>query len=223
MVSFKTYPHVDMYESGAHAGRLLLAGLRGEARPALAWRRLPLLSHTLRSATAEGAMRRAVEAAQRMEAQGMLAVSVLAGFSLADIAAPCLSVLAVADGDAAAAQAAADRLAAQIWQERAGFVYESEPLAQSIARAAALAAGGGSGPVLLLDHGDNCMSGGTCDDMAVLREALRQGLHGIAVGRSTMRRRWPRWPRPASAPASRCRWATRCRWRSSACSPSRSC
>ncbi|MDF6590401.1 MlrC C-terminal domain-containing protein, partial [Escherichia coli] len=37
-------------------------------------------------------------------------------------------------------------------------------------------------PVLLLDHGDNCMSGGTCDDMHVLHEALRQGLSGIAVG-----------------------------------------
>ena len=37
-------------------------------------------------------------------------------------------------------------------------------------------------PVLRLDHGDNCMSGGTCDDMHVLHEALRQGLSGIAVG-----------------------------------------
>ncbi|MGO4330157.1 M81 family metallopeptidase [Cupriavidus sp. M-11] len=180
-VSFKTYPHVDMYETGEHAGRLLLRMLREKTRPALAWRRLPLVTHTLRSNTGEGAMQRAVAAARQAEAHGMLAVSVLAGFGLSDIAAPCLSVLVVGD-DAAGAQAAADRIAAQIWQERAGFVYESEPLAASIARAAQLAAAGGSGPVLLLDHGDNCMSGGTCDDMAVLREALRQGLSGIAAG-----------------------------------------
>ncbi len=141
-----------------------------------------MVTHTLRSNTGEGAMRHAVAAARQAEADGMLAVSVLAGFGLADIAAPCLSMLVVGDGDVGAAQAAADQLAAQIWDERAGFVYASEPLPDSIARAARLAATDGTGPVLLLDHGDNCMSGGTCDDMAVLREALRQGLSGIAAG-----------------------------------------
>ena len=38
------------------------------------------------------------------------------------------------------------------------------------------------GPVLLLDHADNCASGATQDTMYVLKEALRQGLTGIAVG-----------------------------------------
>jgi microcystin degradation protein MlrC len=80
-----------------------------------------------------------------------------------------------------AAQAAADRVAAQIWEERAGFVYESESLADSLARARSLAEGA-SKPVLLLDHGDNCMSGGTCDTMDVLEAALQAGLQDIAVG-----------------------------------------
>ena len=43
------------------------------------------------------------------------------------------------------------------------------------AAARAAAEGAGQGPVLLLDHGDNCMSGGTCDTMDVLGEALAQG------------------------------------------------
>lgn len=189
-VSFKTYPHVDMYETGEHAGRLLLDHMHGRSRPVVAWRRLPLLTHTLCSRTDEGAMQRAVALARQAEAEGMLAVSVLAGFGLADIAAPCLSVIVVGNGDAAAADAVAQRIAQRIWDDRAGFVYQSEPLAQSIARAASMARdeagqvaqGGGDGPVLLLDHGDNCMSGGTCDNMAVLHAALVQGLTDIAVG-----------------------------------------
>ena len=36
--------------------------------------------------------------------------------------------------------------------------------------------------MLLIDHGDNCMSGGTCDTTDVLEECLRQGLRGIGVG-----------------------------------------
>ncbi|MBN3792969.1 M81 family metallopeptidase, partial [Burkholderia sp. Ac-20353] len=109
IVSFKTYPHVDMYETGAQAARLLLDRIHGRARPVLAWRQPPLLTSTLRSATAQGAMRRAVDAAREAEAGGMLAVSVLSGFSLADIPAPCISVVVVGDADAAAADAAAER------------------------------------------------------------------------------------------------------------------
>lgn len=175
IVSFKTYPHVDMYETGEHAGRLLFAEMDGTCRPVLAWRRLPLMTHTLRSATAEGAMRDAVAAARAAEADGMAAVSVLAGFSLADIPNPCISVVVVGDGDAAAADRVAAALADRIWAARADFVYRSEPLAQSLGRARMLAAQADR-PVLLLDHGDNCMSGGSCDTMDVLMAALAAGL-----------------------------------------------
>lgn len=112
----------------------------------------------------------------------MLGVSVLAGFSLADIAAPCVSVVVISDADPDAAEQFADVVAGFIWDNREGFVYKSESLTASIAQAQALAQQPGSGPVLLLDHGDNCMSGGTCDDMNVLHEALAQGLQDIVVG-----------------------------------------
>ena len=182
VVGFKTYPHVDMYETGEHAGRLLLRMLAGEIRPALAWCRPPLLTHTLRSATAHGSMRRAVAAARCAEEAGLHGVTVFAGFALSDTAAPCLSVVAMADGDEAHAAQCAARIARDAWVERGGFVYDSEPLDESIRRAKALAGAPGTGPVLLLDHGDNCMSGGTCDDMDVLRAALEQGLDDVLSG-----------------------------------------
>ncbi|MDM0045628.1 M81 family metallopeptidase [Variovorax dokdonensis] len=181
IVGFKTYPHVDMYETGAHAGRLLFDMLEGRRRPFMRWQSLPLMSHTLRSASFAGAMRRAIEAAREAEASESLAVSIFAGFSLSDIEAPCVSVVVVDGQSAERAQATAERIAAQMWEEREGFVYQSEPLAQSLARAKD-AASGATGPVLLLDHGDNCMSGGTCDTMDVLCEAVSQGLSDIAVG-----------------------------------------
>src|SRR5690606_33568265 len=63
------------------------------------------------------------------------------------------------------------------WEQRDAMVYESEPLEQSIARAAQIQ----DKPVLLIDHADNCASGGTQDTMHVLKEALRQGLRDIAM------------------------------------------
>lgn len=191
VTGYKTYPHLDMYESGALAGRIFQAMLEGRATPATAWRQVPLMSHTLKSATASPAMKAAVEHAKRLEARDdIYAATVMAGFALADIPAPCVSVIVVGQ-DRQTAQAAADEVARGIWQQRDGFIYQSEKLADSIARAKAIAQGadpgvwaGGqpSGPVLLLDHGDNCMSGGTCDTLDVLEEALAQGLDDIAVG-----------------------------------------
>jgi microcystin degradation protein MlrC len=179
IVGFKTYPHVDMYETGGHAARLLFAWIDGGPRPYTAWAQPPLLSHTLRSATAEGAMQRAVERAKRMEADGLLAATVFAGFSLADFRDAGMSLVTVGRSREEA-QAAADALARQVWAERDDFVYRSEPLAQSVARAMAMRTPGR--PVLLLDHGDNVMAGGTCDTTTLLEECLRRGMTGIGVG-----------------------------------------
>jgi microcystin degradation protein MlrC len=183
IVGFKTYPHIDMFETGAHVARLAFQMVDSGQRPALAWAQLPLLSHTLRSATGEGAMQHAVQRAQQLERKGLHAVSVFAGFSLADIRDAGVSVV-VSGADQSQAQAAANALARQIWDERAGFVYTSEPLSASVQRAAAMRAATTNerGPVLLLDHGDNVMSGGTCDTTTVLEECLRQGLQRIGAG-----------------------------------------
>ncbi|MBM3338117.1 MAG: M81 family metallopeptidase, partial [Betaproteobacteria bacterium] len=183
IVSFKTYPHIDMAETGEQAGRLVMDLLAGRTRPLTHLVQLPLLSHTLRSNTNEGAMQRAVEAARRAEqTPGVLAASVMAGFSLADFEDAGVSVIVVTDNDIELANQVANDIAAQIWRERDGFVYRSEPLAQSIARAKAIQAEPGEGPVLLLDHSDNVMSGGTCDTMDVLEAALKAQLTPILVG-----------------------------------------
>ena len=184
IVGFKTYPHVDMAETGAHAGRLLVDMLEKRCSPVIAWRQLPLLSHTLLSNTSTAsAMQRAVDAARAAETEpGILAVTVMAGFSLADFHDAGMSVIVVGDGDPARADTVAARLARQMWEERDGFVYASAPLAESMRQALQMADGPGNGPVLLLDHSDNVMSGGTCDTMDVLQAALGAGLTGIAVG-----------------------------------------
>jgi microcystin degradation protein MlrC len=168
-----------MYETGEHAARLLFDYIDRGTRPALAWAQPPLLSHSLRSATAEGAMQRAVERARRMEGEGLLAATVFAGFSLADIRDAGMSVVTVGR-TRDEAQSAANELARQLWSERAGFFYQSLPLADSVGTARGLRSS--AGPVLLLDHGDNVMSGGTCDTTTVLEECLRQQMRNVGVG-----------------------------------------
>lgn len=183
IVGFQTYPHIDMFETGARVAQLAFQMIASGRPPALAWVQLPLLSHTLRSATGEGAMQRAMRRARQLEREGLAAASVFAGFSLADIRDAGVSVV-VCGQDPSEAQSGADTLARQIWAERASFVYTSAPLADSVMQAQTLqaASSGQRGPVLLLDHGDNVMSGGSCDTTTVLEECLRQGLQRIGAG-----------------------------------------
>ena len=181
IVGFKTYPHVDMVETGEHVARLFAPLLAGAAAPAMALCHPPILAATLcMNTTTDCAMTDLIALARQAETRpGMQAVTVFGGFPISDLAETGLSIVTVADTPENAAEVARE-LGREAWRRRAEYVYSEEPLAQSIARAAALA--DGTAPVLLLDHGDNCMSGGSCDVMDVLEELLAAGHDGILVG-----------------------------------------
>ena len=181
IAGYKTYPHVDQYEAGELAGRMLLRSMKGEIEPVMAWGNRPLLAHTLRQNTAEGAMRDFVEAARAAERNGMLAASAFGGFQLADIHDAGISAVVVADRDREAARKACEAILDTAWKQKEDFIYRGRPLEEALLEAKRLGELSG-GPVLLLDHADNCASGATQDSMHVLREALRLGLGGIAVG-----------------------------------------
>jgi microcystin degradation protein MlrC len=122
-------------------------------------------------------MKTLIEKARAEERRGLLAATVFGGFPLADMADAGMSAICIADGDAAAAGAAAERLMEAAWDQREAFFYRHEPLEAAVARAREMT----EGPVLLLDHADNVGSGGTEDVMTVLREVMRQGLEDVAV------------------------------------------
>ena len=187
MISFKTYPHIDMYETGEHVARLVLAMLRKEIQPYMTYRQLPILSHTLRSNTNEGAMQQVVKQALAMEGEkGVLGISILAGFSLADFYDAGMSVIVIGDqrhlNAKVMVEECAEKLARQIMNLADRFVYTSAPSQSSLDDAIRLQQTSGSGPVLLLDHSDNVMSGGTCDTTDILEIALARGLNNLAAG-----------------------------------------
>ena len=181
IAGYKTYPHVDQYESGHLAGSIVLRAMRGEVKPVMTWGNVPLLAQTLRQNTGESPMKDCVDAARAAEKEGLLAATAFGGFQMADIHDAGLSVVTVADSDRKAAEAACKAILDIAWTHKEQFIYRGEPLDQALAKGQAMAEHTG-GPILLLDHADNCASGATQDTMYVLKAALRQGLTGIAVG-----------------------------------------
>jgi microcystin degradation protein MlrC len=183
IAGYQTYPHVDMFETGRRAARALLAQLQGKAKPTMAWGRQPMLPHVMRQGSDDSPNRELQARCRAMEAEGALCASVFVGFPNADIEYAGLSAVVVTDGDPALARRWCDELLEMAWAERKAFVYEIEPLAASMARARALADAKppGSGPVVLLDHSDNCASGGTMDTMTVLGAILDADLEDVAA------------------------------------------
>ncbi len=185
LVGYKTYPHIDMYEAGQQAGRIMVRALKGEVKPVMAWGQRPILAQTLRMGHDDRPMGPMIEQARAEEADGLLAASVFGGFPLADISHAGLSVVTVADGNKAAAEAASERLLSAAWREKPEWIFQSEPLAETIARAKALGdaptGDGEAGPVILLDHADNSASGGTQDTTEVLEAVIEAGLEDVAM------------------------------------------
>jgi len=179
IAGYHSYPHIDMDSTALRAGRVTLAALLGEVDPVTVWGNVPMLPHVMRQGTDDFPNAALQQRAEEMESEGALAVSLFTGFPHADITNAGLSVVVVSVEERALAERYRDELLETAWRERQAFVYQVEPLAESVERARTLADQGG--PVLLLDHYDNTASGGTMDTTEVLAEILQQGLEDVAV------------------------------------------
>ncbi len=177
LAGYQTYPHIDSYETAMRAGRPLLDMMAGKVAPTLAWGNRPMLPHVMRQGTDDFPNQALQDRCREMEQDGALCATVFTGFPHADIHNAGLSAVIVTDNDMAQAEKYRDELLDLAWREREKFVYQIEPLAESLARAKDI----DDGPVVLLDHYDNAASGGTMDTMTVLAGILESGLEDVAA------------------------------------------
>ena len=178
VTGYRTYPHVDTFETGERAASTLFEWIDGGAKPQLVYRRVPMLTHMNCQSPAREPMKTVMDRAIAAEATGEVSnASVFGGFPLADVPEAGLFVAVVAD-EASAAERVADELADLAWKRREAFVYQSEPLSETIAHAKTL----GEFPVVLAEHGNNCGAGGSVDTMHVYREIMNQALDGVIAG-----------------------------------------
>ncbi|TNE38933.1 MAG: M81 family peptidase [Alphaproteobacteria bacterium] len=178
LIGYKTYPHVDMYEVGRQIGEVVLGSMERKVNPVMSWGHTQLLSQTLRQGTDDEPMATLIRMCKEAEKEpGVLAATAFGGFALADIHDAGNSVIIVTDGDKVKADEVRDRILQKAWELKEEFVYKHTPLDEQVAKAKEMT----DGPVLLLDHADNCGSGATQDVMTVIEEVLKQGLEDVAV------------------------------------------
>jgi microcystin degradation protein MlrC len=179
MVGYRTYPHIDMAETGAHCAALLDRIMaRGPLAKAL--RRLPfLIPLTWQCTLADPAARLFTERAA-LEGGAVASLSFTPGFPPADIPDCAPAVFAYGETQADADHAA-DRLAAAVLEAEADFagpIYGPDEAVKLAMRIAARA----RRPVVLADTQDNPGAGGNSDTVGLIEALLRQGAQGAVAG-----------------------------------------
>ena len=180
LVAYRTYPHVDMAETGRRAAAYLHGLLGRPERDAKAFRQLPFLIPIAWQATATEPCRSIFRELATREDGRVTSLSFLPGFPAADF--PDCGPSVVAYGRSQAdADGAADAIARLVLAREsafAGTVYSPDEGVQEAMRIAA----GATKPVIISDTQDNPGAGGDSDTMGMVHALLRQGAERAAIG-----------------------------------------
>lgn len=180
MVAYRTYPHVDMRDTGERALRLIEHLLQTGKPLAKAYRPLPFLMpiHKQSTFSEPGASIYNELAAIERDDQAVASMSLLMGFPLADISMCWPTVLAYGDSPEAA-ESAAERLVEFIAARESEFA-PGLLNAEDAVRAALTH--NGVKPVLLADVQDNAGAGGTSDTMGMVEALVHANAPDAIVG-----------------------------------------
>lgn len=180
VMSYSTYPHIDMRDTGRRAAQLLNQTMLGEIAPGTLRVSVPMLEEANSGRTDEGPMIARHALARAHEATpGALAVSINAGFGNADIPELGPTVLVTYTGDPAPHLAFAETIAADIWARRDEvlnhFLTPAEAATEALAHK-------GPAPLIIADYADNPGAGSYGDAPGLLAALLKAGVNDACFG-----------------------------------------
>jgi microcystin degradation protein MlrC len=175
VVAYHTYPHVDFYETGARAARLLLRIVRGEVKPVTAKVAIPALVRGDELITQTGLFGQSIRLAQEVEnGPHGLSAGVFIGNPFTDVPELQTYSFVVSDDDPALAEREAVRIAHNFWSNHEAM---SVPLV-SLEAMAQIAMFQRHGTLALVDAADATSSGASGDSNSILRKLIEVGYPG---------------------------------------------
>ena len=177
LVPFHTYPHTDQYETGKRAAAVLVRLLEGEAHPAAARVKLPMLVRGDELLTATGLFGQAIRDCQAIETSpGGLSAGVIIGNPFTDVPDLQSNVIVTTDSDPERAGAEAERLARFMWEHRGQLQAELTSLHDAIQLAETT-----DGLTVFSDAADSTASGAPGDSNAILKGLVESGTEQRAL------------------------------------------
>lgn len=166
---YKTYPHIDMAETGARVLKLLAKLAGGLIRPTGALVKADVLLTSFNMRTTDGPMAEIAALARDWERRpAILDASVFGGFAYGDSPDAGAAAMVFADGDPVLAHRAATELADAVRRRRERFSVSLPSASDGLRQALA----GPPGLVAVLDPADNPLSGGIGDTPGLLRALI---------------------------------------------------
>lgn len=173
VVAYHTYPHVDFFQTGQRAARLLLRVIRQEVSPITARVAIPALVRGDELITETGAFGKCVRMAVQAESESKaLSAGMFIGNPFTDVPELRSSSFVVSDGDAIAAGEQAVRMAECFWELHELMQVPLLPLEDLGEALRSLGEPGHSGTVALVDAADATSSGASGDSNAILKALL---------------------------------------------------
>ncbi len=178
---YRTYPHTDLLETGARVMKRLIDHLNGRPAPIVAYRAVPYLASINDQCTLVEPTRGLLASAATLETrEGIDCVSQFFGFPLADVNEAGPSII-VQGHDHELVESAADTMLAKWIEAEPKFATRLFPSDEAVAQAVGLAAGSGTGPVVIADTQDNPGGGGTGDTTGLLRALVEGNARGAVL------------------------------------------
>ena len=174
LVAYRTYPHVDMAETGARAAGLLHRVLKSGQRLAGAFRPLDYLTGIPSQCSFIEPCRTIYRELAALEARHGAVLSFAPGFPMADFAECGMSVFGYGSPQAV------DELHRIVAGSERHFALELHSAAEAVRRARERGAPGA--PVILADTQDNPGAGGNGDTTGVLRSLVEQKAQDAVLG-----------------------------------------
>jgi microcystin degradation protein MlrC len=173
LVGYKTYPHVDLYETGIRGAELLLKILAGTCRPVISFRKLPLIIPAENMQTRAGPFARLMEAAVGYEKTGRTeAVSIFGVQPWLDVPEMGGSIVSVTNGEIEEGQVQVDEIGRRFWDSRKEFDVKLTPVRRALKEALSAAAG----PIVISEPSDSTGSGSPGDSTGVLGPLLKMSI-----------------------------------------------
>ncbi|MEO8719438.1 MAG: MlrC C-terminal domain-containing protein, partial [Burkholderiales bacterium] len=177
--AYRTYPHVDMAETGARAARLLDGMLRGGARLVGAWHDFDYLTGIPSQCSFIEPCKSLYADLAALEKKFDATLSFTPGFPMADFA-ECGMAVQAYGADARKVEQALGELRARVADAEKDFALELHLPEDAVARARRRGEPGR--PVVLADTQDNPGAGGNGDTTGLLRALIGQRADGAALG-----------------------------------------
>lgn len=179
VVVYHTYPHIDMFETGARAARVLMRMIKDNLKPVMALVKIPALVRGDELITETGSFGHCIRQAIEIEqSDSGISAGMFIGNPFTDVPELRTNAMVMTDQNPELASQLALQMADTFWEHHEKMQVPLTPLTDAARRACDQFQENPQGTVVLMDAADATSSGASGDSNAIVRALMETGYPG---------------------------------------------